>query len=77
MFFQKYRNTKIQVYTIQHLELETIKLLKHVVSFIGKELAEDCRYCHPPYPYSPCLKVHRKEHVYDIPSTYFKKALAN
>ena len=37
----------MQVYTIQqHLELEAIKILKHVVLFIGKELAEDGRSCH-------------------------------
>ena len=37
MIFHKSCNTQIQVYTIQHLEL---------VSFIGKELAEDRRSCH-------------------------------
>ena len=38
----------MQVYTIQqNLELEKpVKLVKHVVSFIGKELAEDRRSCH-------------------------------
>ena len=31
----------------QHLELEKpVKHVKHVVSFIGKELAEDRRFCH-------------------------------
>ena len=45
--FHKNRNTQIQVYTIQHLELETgVKLVRHVVSFIGKELAEDRKSCH-------------------------------
>ena len=36
------------VYSIQqHLELKkAVKLVKHVVSFIGKELAEDCRSRH-------------------------------
>ena len=36
------------VYSIQqHLELKkAVKLVKHVVSFIGKELAEDHRSCH-------------------------------
>ena len=48
MLFHKNRNKPIQVYTIQqHLELEKpAKLVKHVVSFIGKELAEDRRSCH-------------------------------
>ena len=48
MLFHKNRNKQIQVYTIQqHLELEKpVKLVKHVVSFIGKELAEDRRSCH-------------------------------
>ena len=46
--FHKYRNKQIQVYTIQqHLEIEKpVKLVKHVVLFIGKELAEDRRSCH-------------------------------
>ena len=46
--FHKYRNKQIQVYTIQqHLEIEKpVKLVKHVVSFIGKELAEDRRSSH-------------------------------
>ena len=36
------------VYSIQqHLEVKkAAKLVKHVVSFIGKELAEDRRSCH-------------------------------
>ena len=44
MLFHKNCNRQIQVYTIQqHLELERpVKLMKHVVSFIRKELAEDC-----------------------------------
>ena len=48
MLFHKNRNKQMQVYTIQqHLELEKpVKLVKHVVSFIGKELAEDRRSCH-------------------------------
>ena len=46
MFFHKNHNTQIQVHTIQRLELETVKLVKHVLSFIGKELAEDRRSCH-------------------------------
>ena len=48
MLFHKKRNKQIQLYTIQqHLELEKpVKLVKHVVSFIGKELAEDRRSCH-------------------------------
>ena len=48
MLFHKNRNKQIQVYIIQqHLELEKPeKLLKHVVSFIGKKLAEDPRSCH-------------------------------
>ena len=47
MLFYKNRNRQIQVYTIQqHLELQKpVKLAKHVVSFIGKELAEDRRSC--------------------------------
>ena len=45
MLFHKNRNMQIQVYTIQqHLELEKlVKLVKHIVSFIGKELVEDRR----------------------------------
>ena len=41
-------NKQIHIYTIQqHLELEKpVKLVKHVVSLIGKELAEDRRSCH-------------------------------
>ena len=47
MLFHKNHNKQMQVYTIQqHLELEAIKTLKHVVLFIGKELAEDRRSCH-------------------------------
>ena len=48
MFFHKNLNKQIQVYSIQqHLELKKlVKLVKHVVSFIGKELAEDRRSCH-------------------------------
>ena len=48
MLFHKSRNKQIPVYSIQqHLELEKpVKLVKHVVSFIGKELAEDRRSCH-------------------------------
>ena len=48
MLFYKNRNRQIQVYTIQqHLELQKpVKLVKHVVSFIGKELAEDRTSCH-------------------------------
>ena len=36
------------VYSIkQHLELKNaVKLVKHVISLIGKELAEDRRSCH-------------------------------
>ena len=47
MLFHKSRNKQIPVYSIQqHLELEKpVKLEKHVVSFIGKELAEDRRSC--------------------------------
>ena len=47
MLFHKNRNKQIPVYSIQqHLELKKpVKLVKHVVSFIGKELAEDCRSC--------------------------------
>ena len=48
MLFHKNRNKQIPVYSIQqHLEVEKPgKLVKHVVSFIGKELAEDRRFCH-------------------------------
>ena len=46
--FHKNRNKKIPVCSIQQqLELEKqVKLVEHVVSFIGKELAEDSRSCH-------------------------------
>ena len=40
MLFHKNRNTQIQVYT------KLLKLVKHVVSFIGKERVEDRRPCH-------------------------------
>ena len=49
MLFHKNRNTQIQVYTIQHLKLETGKTCEAcsiIHSFIGKELAEDRRSCH-------------------------------
>ena len=48
MLSHKNSNKQMPVYSIQqHLELEkAVKLVKHVVSFIGKELAEDCRSCH-------------------------------
>ena len=48
MLFHKKRNKQIQLYTIQqHLELEKpVKLVKHVVSFIGEELSEDRGSCH-------------------------------
>ena len=48
MLFHTNRNRQIPVYSIQqHLELKKpVKLVKHVVSFIGKELAEDRRSCH-------------------------------
>ena len=48
MLFHKNRNKQMQVYTIQqHLELEKpVKLVKHVVSFIGKKLAKSRRSCH-------------------------------
>ena len=48
MLSHKNRNKQIPVYSIQqHLELKKpVKLVKHVVSFIGKELAEDRRSCH-------------------------------
>ena len=43
MLSHKNRNKQMPVYSIQqHLELKkVVKLVKHVVSFIGKELAED------------------------------------
>ena len=43
MLSHKNRNKQMPVYSIQqHLELKKpVKLVKHVVSFIGKELAED------------------------------------
>ena len=48
MLFHENRNKQIPVYSIQqHLELrKPVKLVKHVASFIGKELAEDRRSCH-------------------------------
>ena len=48
MLSHKNRNKQIPVYSIQqHLELKKpVKLVKHVVLFIGKELAEDRRSCH-------------------------------
>ena len=48
MLFHKNRNRQIPVYSIQqHFELKKpVKLVKHVVSFFGKELAEDRRSCH-------------------------------
>ena len=48
MLFHKNRNRQIPVYSIQqHLELKKpVKPVKHVVSFFGKELAEDRRSCH-------------------------------
>ena len=48
MLFHKKLNKQIQLYTIQqHLKLEKpVKPVKYVVSFIGKELAEDRRSCH-------------------------------
>ena len=48
MLSHKNRNKQMPVYSIQqHLELKkAVKLVKHVVSFIGKELAEDCRSRH-------------------------------
>ena len=44
----KNRNKQMLVYSIQqHLELKkAVKIVKHVVLFIGKELAEDRRSCH-------------------------------
>ena len=43
MLSHKNRNKQMPVYSIQqHLELKKpVKRVKHVVSFIGKELAED------------------------------------
>ena len=48
MLSHKNRNKQMPVYSIQqHLRLKNaVKLVKHVVSFIGKELAEDRRPCH-------------------------------
>ena len=47
MLSHKNRNKQMPVYLIQHVELKkAVKLVKHVVSFIGKELAEDRRSCH-------------------------------
>ena len=48
MLSHKKRNKEIPVYSIQqHLELEKpVKLVKHVVSFIGEELSEDRGSCH-------------------------------
>ena len=48
MLSHKNRNKQMPVYSIQqHLELKkVVKLVKPVVSFIGKELAEDRRSCH-------------------------------
>ena len=48
MLFYKNRNKQIPVCSIQqHSELKKpVKLVKHVVSFIGKELAEDRMSCH-------------------------------
>ena len=48
MLFHNNRNKQIPVYSIQqHSELaKLVKLVKHVVSFIEKELAEDRRSCH-------------------------------
>ena len=48
MLSHKNRNKQMPVYSIQqHLERKkVVKLVKHVVSFIGKELAEDRRSCH-------------------------------
>ena len=47
MLFHNNRNKQIPVYSIQqHSQLaKLVKLVKHVVSFIGKELAEDRRSC--------------------------------
>ena len=48
MLSHKNLNEQMPVYSIkQHLELKkVVKLVKYVVSFIGKELAEDRRSCH-------------------------------
>ena len=48
MLFHKNRNKQIPAYSIQqHLELKKpVKLVKYVISLIGKELAEDRRSCH-------------------------------
>ena len=48
MLFHKNRNKQRPVYSIQqHLELRRpVKLVKHVVLFIGKDLAGDRRSCH-------------------------------
>ena len=48
MLSHKNCNKQMPVYSIQqHLELKkVVKLLKHVVLFIEKELAEDRRSCH-------------------------------
>ena len=45
MLSHKNRNKQMPVYLIQqHFELKkAVKLVKHVVSFIGKELTEDRR----------------------------------
>ena len=48
MLSHKNRNKEMPVYSIQQdLELKKpVRLVKHIVSFIGKELAEDRRSCH-------------------------------
>ena len=48
LLYHKTRNKQIPVYSIQqHLELKkTVKLVKYVVSLIGKQLAEDRRSCY-------------------------------
>ena len=47
MLFHKNRNTQIQVYTIERLELETYKTCEaHSIIHWGEELAEDRRSCH-------------------------------
>ena len=58
MLFHKNRNKQILVYSIkQHLELEKpVKLVKHVVSFIGKELAEGRRSCNQ-VPVAPIAEL--------------------
>ena len=58
MLFHKNRNKQIPVYSIkQHLELEKpVKLVKHVVSFIGKELAEGRRSCNQ-VPVTPIAEL--------------------